>query len=340
MHKLTRRAQELLKLIIKFYSFRGEPVSSRAVVENTGWSMSAATIRNVMSQLEKDGYLYSPHISAGRIPTAKAYRFFVNSLKKDDIPIRGHVTEQLREILNAHQDNQTLLRMTSSLLAKWTKLAGLVTTPTHSSLSLRHIDFLSLDCDRILVIIVLNEGEVYHQITYSNETYSEQALHEAADHLTNLFFGQELTDICQRLTKPLTQGEAISIPLPIIEIFTASLALYNNQPDFLIEGYNHLFTVAGDQGIDQLRNLFDTMNQKQKLLSLYEECLAAESLHIVIGEESDDLSLGGYSVITAPYCIEGIKVGVLGVIGSTRMAYEEVIPIVNVSAKYLSAALN
>ncbi|MCW5589454.1 MAG: heat-inducible transcription repressor HrcA [Legionellales bacterium] len=339
---ISERAQHLLKILVKRYIQDGYPVGSKTLADDTNLSLSSATIRNIMADLEHCGYLTSPHTSAGRIPTPAAYRFFVDSIlsvqSETTIPIE---TIQAQLGIQDEASTHRYLQSVSSLLSGITKLAGLVSIPRRDQLLLRHVEFLPLSDKRVLVILVLNEKEVQNRIIYTDRIYSKAELQEAANLINQQYQGQELTQIHQLMLQAIENDKQSMQNLLARVIEITDKAFEPNQPeeDFILSGQDNLVNLAEDN-LDRLRNLFGAFSKKHDILHLIDKCLKADGLQIFIGDESGYQALGDCALITSTYQVEGKIAGVLGVIGPTRIAYERVIPIVDVTARLLSAALN
>ncbi len=338
--EISGRARILLKTLVETYIRDGQPVGSRTLLEQAGLPVSAATIRNVMSDLEERGYLHSPHTSAGRVPTALGYRFFVDSLLQVK-PLEEEAIAVLRSGLNPDKTSTELVQTASSLLSSITAQAGLVTVPRQEAGQLRQVEFLPLSGDRVLVILVINEREVQNRIIHTQRPFSEEQLREAAAMVTQRFAGRPLDWVQKQILREMEEARS-----RIDSYLQASLDLASRALDrevgedrYVVAGESHLLGNATADEIDRLRELFDAFEQKKDVLHLLERCARAEGVQIFIGEEAGYEVFGDYSVITAPYS-DGVQtLGVLGVIGPTRMAYERVIPIVDVTARMLSSAL-
>jgi heat-inducible transcriptional repressor len=338
---INERAQHLLKVLVERYIRDGQPVGSRTLATETQLGLSPATIRNVLSDLEEHGYLASPHTSAGRIPTVRGYRFFVDSLLTVK-PLDNNAVQQCQQQLKPDQNVPTLVSSASNLLSELTRLTGLVMLPRREHISLRQIEFLPLSDNRVLVILVLNEREVQNRIIYTKRIYSQNELQQAANYLNATYAGQEIARVRKKLLAAMQNDRATMDQLmrTAIEVADQVLETTPNEQDYVLAGQNHLFDLVDNTGIQGLRQLFTAFTQKHDILHLLDQCLNTNGVQIFIGEESGYDVLDECSVVTAPYSVEGQAVGVLGVIGPTRMPYERVISIVDVTAKLLSAALN
>lgn len=337
---VSERAHAILRSLVAHYIRDGQPVSSKMLAGSTGLSLSPATIRSVLADLEERGYLVSPHTSAGRIPTAQGYRLFVDSLLVTDA-LESHLVEQLSQQLNPTLNTQELIGSASTLVSNLTKLTGLVSLPKREHINLRHVEFLPLSDNRVLVILVLNEKEVQNRIIYTDKTYAANELEQAANFLNAHYAGKPLTQIRQHVLTAMQQDKRRMDDMMQMALSTVEQALVQaQQDDIKMSGELNLLNLAEAAGMDTLRNVFDAFSQKQVLLHLLDKSLAAEDVQLFIGEEAGYDALTACSVITAPYQEDGQVIGVVGVIGPTRMDYERVIPIVDLTAKLVSAALN
>lgn len=339
---LSERAQHLLRVLVERYIEDGQPVGSRTLSRDSGLDLSSATIRNVMADLEELGFLRSPHTSAGRVPTVRGYRFFVDSLLRVKALSDDEIAA-LRRHFDAAQGTTELMQGVSSMLSGITNMAGVVMLPRHNVQILRHIEFLPLSGRRVLVILVLNEQEVQNRIIDVEREYRPSELQQAANVLNERFAGRDLLVVRQDLLGELQATRASMNDLMETAINMAGKVFQDEDEDaedFVVEGQTNLMGFADLSDMDKLRQLFEAFSQKREILHLLDKCMQARGVQIFIGEEAGYEVLDECSVVTAPYTIEGQVLGVLGVIGPTRMAYERVIPIVEVSARLLAAVLN
>ena len=339
--QLSKRAQIILKALIERHIRDGQPVGSKTLLEESRLPLSAATVRNVMSDLEERGYLISPHTSAGRIPSSAGYRLFVDRLLQM-LPPDTQSLNTLRENLDPDKPAQELVQTASSILASITAQAGVVTTPRQRSNQLRQVEFLPLSGDRVLVILVTNEREVQNRIIHTRRIFSEEELRRAAQLLNRRFSGQALEAARVQILAEMESDQARIDQQMQATLDLASKAFdeENAENDCVVAGENQLLSSVEPEDLENLQHLFETLQRKKDLLHLLDRCIRASGIHIFIGEEAGYEVLGGYSVVTAPYTEGGRPVGVLGVIGPTRMAYHKVIPIVDITARMLSAALS
>src|SRR3954465_9165694 len=334
---LNERAQTLLKALVERYIADGQPVGSRALSRMSGLDLSPASIRNVMADLEEMGFIASPHTSAGRIPTPRGYRFFVDTLLTIK-PLDNVEIHQLEGQLHT-ESRQRIVSSTSQLLSDLTQFAGVVMTPRRAAM-FRQIEFVSLSDKRILVIIVSPEGDVQNRIFTLDRNYTPSELIEAANMLNQNSAGCSFEEVRRRIRGELKQVRESLSQLMAAALEVGSQAMDAND-DVVISGERNLLQVHDLSGnMASLRKLFDLFEKKSSLLQLLDVSSRAHGVQIFIGGESGLVPLDECSIVTAPYTVDGQVVGTLGVIGPTRMAYERVIPIVDITAKLLSSALS
>lgn len=342
MLEINERGQRLLKKLVEAYIRDGQPVGSRTLARDSGLDLSPATVRNIMIDLEDLGMVMSPHTSAGRVPTVKGYRLFVDALLKVQ-PLHDQEVIHLKNQLDMSGGRENLLGSTSALLSDITRMAGVVMVPRRDITVLRQIEFLPLsDDNRVLVIVVVNEREVQNRIITTVRRYSPAELQQAANYLTAMFAGKDLCAIRNAVLSDMKAAKD-EISTVMQSAITMAGQVFSDTPSetsYVLAGQTNLMDFTELSNLDKLRQLFDAFNKKSDILHLLDQCLRAESAQVFIGAESGYKALEECSIVTAPYMIEGRLVGVLGIIGPTRMAYERVIPIVDVTAKILSAALN
>jgi heat-inducible transcriptional repressor len=334
---LEPRAQHLLKTLIERYIGDGQPVGSRALSRHSGLELSPATIRNVMADLEEMGFISSPHTSAGRVPTPKGYRFFVDSLMVMK-PLESSEIHRLEGELVADRPKQ-LMSTAAGLLSQLTQFAGVVMTPKRREASFRHLEFLRLSERRVLLILVTAEGDVQNRILHTDRVYSQSQLVEATNYFNHNFAGQPFGSIRGRIAEELRELREDIAGLMTAAVDAGEGALAESESLFVTGEHNLMQADGPASNMDRLRRLFDMFDQKTSILHLLDVSQRAEGVQIYIGGESGISPLDEYSVITAPYEANGQVIGTLGVIGPTRMAYERVIPIVDVTAKLLSNAM-
>jgi heat-inducible transcriptional repressor len=342
MH-LNPRAELLLKTLIERYIADGEPVGSRTLARQPGLALSPATIRNVMVDLEELGLVRSPHTSAGRVPTQKGYRLFVDSLLKVR-PLDAAEVRKLQGELSAHQDPQQLIENASHLLSEISKLAGLVLVPRREEqLAFRHIDFVTLSNRRLLVILVTQDGHVDNRIIATDREYSPSELTEAANFFNASYGGMLLADVKRALVNDMQQATADMQRIMNVAVEMARKAFEAEKSEsegLVVTGESNLMDFPDLSDVKKLRKLFDAFQAKRDLLHLLDQSMQVNGVKIFIGSESGYEVLEDCSVVTATYCVDQQVVGTLGVVGPTRMPYEHVIPIVDLTARLLSAALS
>jgi heat-inducible transcriptional repressor len=335
---LNERTQLLLKTLIERYICDGQPVGSRALLQHSGLDISSATIRNIMADLEGIGLVSSPHTSAGRVPTAQAYRLFVDTMLVTR-PLDSLSVQQMEHQLQPDNPSR-LVAQASSLLSDLTHLTGVVATAKRSKQAIRQIDFLRLGDKRILLIIVMPDGDVENRVLVMERDYTESQLAEAGNFLNQHYAGYSFAQMRERLRGELQQLHQDMSAL-MAAVLAAGDAAETRQEDYVISGEHNLLGVeelSSDMG--RLRDLFSLFEQKTDLLRLLDAGRKGQGIHIFIGSESGLTSLSECSVIAAPYNADGSIVGTLAVVGPKRMNYERVIPIVDITAKLLSNALS
>jgi heat-inducible transcriptional repressor len=339
---LNERAQLLLKALIENYIRDGQPVGSRTLSRDSGLSLSSATIRNVMADLEDLGFVASPHTSAGRVPTDKGYRFFVDTLLKLK-PLHHEEVEEIERRLGVDASKgKSLVQTVSQMLSSVTRMAGLVTLPNPNYIALSHIEFVGLSENRALAVMVMDNREVQNRVVQLDRKYSTEELRRAANYLNESFSGRSLPDVRAQLVLQLQETRQHMNQL-MLDAIQVAQKVFDNEPErveYVIAGETNLMGFAELSNVDRLRRLFEAFNEKHDILRLLDGCLRADGIQIFIGQESGYRILDDISVVTAPYMLDNRVVGVLGIIGPTRMAYERVIPIVDVTAKLLGSALN
>jgi heat-inducible transcriptional repressor len=342
---LNERAQQLLRVLIENYIRDGQPVGSRVLSRESGLSLSSATVRNVMADLEELGFVTSPHTSSGRVPTDKGYRFFVDTLLHVQPLENAAVTELRRQLDAGHDSSKSLIAAASQLLSSVTHLAGVVTLPRTQQAAITQIEFVGLSENRVLAVLVLDDREVQNRILQLDRYFSPDQLKRAANYLNEQVRGRTLNQVRQEILRQMKEThehmnqimvDAISVAQKVFEVSPES----EDRIEYVIAGETNLMGVAELSSVERLRRLFEAFNEKRDFLHLLDLSLRAEGIQIFIGHESGYQVLDDCSVVTAPYGAGDAVMGVLGVIGPTRMAYERVIPIVDMTAKLLGAALN
>ena len=336
---LDSRARHLLRTLISRYIRDGEPVGSQTLARHAGLDLSAATIRGILGDLEEVGLLASPHTSAGRVPTAQGYRVFVDSLVQMQPLGEGEVA-RLRSELPAGSGTQALLGNASELLSAMTHFVGVVSAPKREQFAFRHIDFVPLDGRRVLAILVFADNDVQNRVIEPRRVYDPPELERVANYLNSHFAGRPLADIRTTLLRDLRSAQSEMEGLLAHTVELAEHAFVPVDDDMVLTGQTRLIGVQDLTDLDRLRELFETFARKREILQLLERTLQAPGMRIFIGEETGLAPLDGVSVVTAPYMAGGQVLGVLGVIGPTRMAYERVIPVVQAAADALGAAMD
>ncbi|MGH8173636.1 MAG: heat-inducible transcriptional repressor HrcA [Rhodanobacteraceae bacterium] len=338
-HPLDARARQLLRALIARYIADGQPVGSRTLAKASGLDVSPATIRNIMSDLEEFGLVSAPHTSAGRVPTSQGYRVFVDSLLEVR-PLDEPALDRMRSELPTDATTPDLLSSATSLLSEMTHFVGVVSVPKREEFPFRHIDFVPLDGNRVLVILVFTDSQVQNRVIATQHPYSPSELEQIANYLNANFAGMRIDDIRARLLREMQDEGARLNRLLSAAVEVAQQAFQTSADnDMLVAGQTNLMGKQEVSDVDRLRELFEAFQRKRDLLQLLERCATAEGVRLFIGEESGFAALDTYSLVTAPYGVGGRVLGVLGVIGPTRMAYERVIPVVQATAGIISGAL-
>jgi heat-inducible transcriptional repressor len=341
---LNNRAQRLLRILVESYIRDGLPVGSRSLSRDSGLNLSSATIRNVMADLEELGFVASPHTSAGRVPTDKGYRFFVDTLLRVQ-PLDPESVTELRRQLDGGHDAKALVATASQLLSSVTQLAGVVTLPSAQQAAITQIEFVGLSENRVLAVLVLNNSEVQNRIIQLDRSFQPEQLRRAANFLNAHFVGRSPGEVRQEILREMreTRENMNQIMLDAItvaqQVFTVADTGHEKM-DYVIAGETNLMGIGELSSVERLKRLFEAFNERSDFLHLLDHSLKAQGVQIFIGHESGYQVLDDCSLVTAPYSLGDQVVGVLGVIGPTRMAYERIIPIVDVTAKLLGAALN
>ena len=333
---LNDRAQILLKLLVEQYIADGQPVGSRTLSRQSGLDLSAATIRNVMADLEDLGYITSPHTSAGRVPTPRGYRVFVDSLLTVRPLDRAQIERVEGKLVPANP--QQLINTASQVLSELSSFAGVVSVTRRTEPAIRQIEFITLSERRVLLVLITTDGDVQNRIIHLTAQPSPARLVEAANYSHEHFAGQTLSHMQRRL-----RDELQTLREDMQALMGAVLATGSNSPvgDCVISGEGNLLRTEDlTADLANLRRLFEVFETKTGLLQIFDASSKAHGVQIFIGGESGVTALDECSVVTAPYEVDGQVVGTLGVIGPTRMAYERVIPIVDITARLLSSALS
>lgn len=339
-YELDERAQLLLRQLINSYTRDAQPVGSKNLAQMSGLDVSSATIRNIMAKLEDMGLVDSPHTSAGRIPTEAGYRFFIDSLLEVD-NLAQSAQQLISQSFSTDKTSSDLIHSATDILSRVTHLAGIVSLTHTAPAEVRHIEFMKLSDRRVLVILVINQDDVHNKVIHVDRDYSELQLQQAAQTLSRYLIGRSFENARKMLLEELSElrTDVNSIMETVLDAMDEVCSL-NDHEDLIMSGETNLLEYAELSDINKLRNLFNVFNEKTDLLKLLDGCTSADGVEIFIGSESGYSVLSDCSVVGAPYHVKGEIVGVLGVIGPTRIAYEQVIPAVDVTAKLLTSALN
>ena len=330
---LDDRAKLLLKALVERYIADGQPVGSRTLSRASGLDLSPATIRNVMSDLEELGLIASPHTSAGRIPTARGYRLFVDTM----LTVQR---EQLATPKLAADQPQRVIANAANLLSNLSQFVGVVMAPRRASV-FRHIEFLRLSERRYLVIIVSPEGDVQNRVVFTESDYTQQQLIEASNFLNANYAGLAIEQVRERLKAEVEtlRGEIGALMQAAMQ--AGSEAMTQAQDDVVISGERNLLSVSDfSSDMGQLRRAFDLFEQKTQLMRLLDISSQAPGVRIYIGGESQVVPFEELSIVSAPYEVDGQVVGTLGVIGPTRMPYDRMIQIVDITSRLVTNALS
>jgi len=339
---LNERAQHLLKVLVSRYIEEGLPVGSKTLAQSANLHVSPATIRNVMSELEDLGFVESPHTSAGRVPTIQGYRFFVDSLIESQSAGHQVLFDELQSQLEQDQNTHELVSSVSEFLSGVTKLAGIVTLPKVQQIRLRQLEFIPLSERRILAILVTSEDEVQNRILDVHRDFNLDELRMLSNFFNAEFSGMDVSQVRQMLLSQIQNdrdhmNRMLNVAVEMAEsLFTPQAS----DEDYILAGQSNLMGKDKLSNVDKLRLLFDAFTQKQEVLRLLDQCINTEGVQIFIGNESGYQIFDECSVVTSSYSIAGKSLGVLGVIGPTRMQYDRIIPIVDVTAKVMGAVLN
>jgi heat-inducible transcriptional repressor len=336
---LDKRAQILLKTLIERYIAEGQPIGSRTLSKYSGLDLSPATIRNAMSDLEEMGLIASPHTSAGRVPTPLGYRFFVDTL----LIVKQLHTGELQQLeTELHPDNpQRVVTAASQLLSQLTQFAGVVMTPRRRAPHVPPHRVSAPFEKRVLLIVVTPEGDVQNRILFTEREFTPSELVEAANFMNQNYAGQSFEDVRQRLHGELREIKHDMIRLLSVALEAGNKAVAEGNEQYIISGERNLFSVQElAQDVTRLKQLFELFERKSSLIQILDLSLRGQGVQIFIGGESGVSAPDDVSVVTSPYKVDGEVVGTVGVIGPTRMAYDRVIPIVDITAKLLSSALS
>ena len=338
---VNERAQHFLKVLIERYIRDGQPVGSRTLARDSGLDLSPATIRNVMADLEDLGLIRSPHTSAGRVPTVSGYRFFVDYLVTLQ-PVGDVDVDRLRASISGGHERKGLMEAASRALSDLTHMAGVVTIPRRDRLFFRQIEFLPLSSNRVLVILVSSDGEVQNRVIETKDPFPASKLENCANFLNEHYSGLTLQQMRSRLLEEMqdTRTRMDHIMARALEMVGQVLDGEDPKEDVVVAGQTNLLSFAELTQMDRLRQLFESFDHKREILHLLDRSVEADGVQIFIGEESSYAPFEDCSLVTASYGMDDEVAGVLAVVGPTRMAYDRVIPVVDVTAKLLGAMLN
>lgn len=344
MVELTERKQRLLMALVERHIRDGQPVASRALAESGALKASPATIRNVMAELEDLGVLASPHTSAGRVPTDLGYRLYVDALLRAAPSVASHtqaLRHELEQLIPLDQSPKELVQRASRALAELTRMAGLVVVPRRDVATLRQVEFLPLSDRRVLVVLVVNRAEVQNRVIHTDRDYSDTELKQASNYINRTYGGCNLDQICDGLLSTLRADKAQMDALMQTAVDVAAKALTGDEVegDYVVSGEANLLGLAQADNLDRMRDLFEAFTHKRDILHLLERSKRAEGVQIFIGSEAGHQAFDEVSMVAAPYQVNAMTVGVLAVVGPTRMDYERVIPTVDITARILSATL-
>lgn len=340
---VTERCQLVLKALIEEYLATGAPVGSKTLAEKGCLGLSSASIRNVMAELEDLGLIVSPHRSAGRVPTAEGLQYFLDNLLLFNT--LAHTTvSHIEQQLKTEQSHQNLIQSAPSILSTLTNWVGVVTVPKYQQMILRHIEFVPITAKKVLVILVINGYDIQNIMLQLDVPFSAASLQQAANYMNHHFSGLGLETVRQQLYQGMQSDkhEFDEVMQTVLTMAKASLAPLSEQEKntVMVSDEEGLFSCVRHQSMDELHHLLTAFSQKQQILTLLDECLRGDGIQIFIGEGSGQEALTQCSLVTANYHYQGKAIGVLGVIGPMRMRYEQVVPIVEATAKLLSSALN
>ena len=341
MPDLNERAKYLLKVLIEGYIVDGQPIGSSLLAKRSGLDLSPATIRNVMASLEDAGYIHAPHTSAGRVPTSQGYRLFVDTLVNVK-PLEQQEC-QLLEVELDQTSSSNLIQSASTMLSGLTHLTGIVMAPQGEVRSIRHIEFLQLSDNQILVVLVMSNNDVENRMIQLEREFSSSELQQSSNYLNEILVGKDIQQARAVLLQEMedVREDMNSMMLSAIDLGEKAVSGLSEAQaeDYVIAGETNLMEYDDLSDVVKLRQLFNAFNQKRDILGLLDRCMDADGVQIFIGRESGHDVFGDCSVVTAPYQIDESHIGVLGVIGPKRMHYDRVIPVVDITAKLLSAAL-
>ena len=336
---LTERSRQILEAIIEDYIITAEPVGSRTITRRHGLSLSPATVRNVMSDLEEMGFLVSPHTSAGRVPTDKAYRFYVDSLVGHNKIAREEREEIRKRCSLTGKDVGEVLKETSRMLSSVSHYMGIVMGPRFTANVFRHIEFVKLSGKRILAILVSQSGSVQNKIIETDEELQAADLTGMANYLNDILKGLTITQVKNKILEEMQEEKIRYDALLARALELSRQTLEETNVEVFIEGQANILDQPEFADVAKMKEIIRAFEEKGQLLALLERCMAAEGVQIFIGAESHLNRMSGMSLVTATYVTGKNTLGILGVIGPTRMGYAKIIPIVDYTAKQVSRLL-
>lgn len=338
---LDARARHLFKVLVERHIRDGAPVGSRTLASESGLDISPATVRSIMVELEELGLVASPHTSAGRVPTDKGYRLFIDALLTIDPPAQ-HEVDRLRELLSDEASLQQLAVSVSGLLSGVSSMAAVVLLPRRERMILRHIELVPMDGNRVLALLVIDRQEVRSCTVATERRFEQNELRAAANYLNSVFAGRDLAEIRRALLSELRAAQE-SMDRVVYSAMRMAEQVFTDDngagDDVVVSGQTRLMGFEDLSDIEKLRVLFETFDEKRKMLHLLDQCLRNGGLQVLIGKESGVAVLDDCSLVTSTYG-NGHESGVIGVIGPMRMSYRRVIPLVDMAARMVSAALN
>ncbi len=334
------RAQTILHVLIENYIQTGQPVSSRTLARSAGLGLSAASVRNVMSDLESLGYITSPHVSAGRLPTARGYRKFVDTMLEMQ-PLKARELQRLRSNLDPRKEGRELCEEAGGLLSELAHMAGIVTVQSRRAVRLKCVEFIALDKRRVLAVLILQNGEIENRILKTDREYGSSELVSYANYLNEHFADGYLEAVREKILQELRDMRE-HVNRVMLEAISLAGRVFKDLPqksDCMVSGQTNLMQFEELADLDYLYRLFGALNEKREMLKLLDQCAEAQGVKIFIGQESGYQVLQGCSVVSSPYTVDDRVVGVLAVIGPTRMAYGRIVPLVDITARLLGQAL-
>ena len=333
---LSEKTAHLFKILVEQYLEEGSPISSSTIAKNSEYSVSSATVRNNLVKLQEMGLVSAPHTSSGRIPTQHGLRLFVDGLITYE-PLDSESKQQLWEELNRGQVGQDLIEDASQMLSEISQLTGLVTIPLAEQVSLRQVEFIQLSGNQVLAILVVNDREVQNRVIETSRRYTEIELKQAANYINDAFSGQSLQTIRKGVLESMSDDQSEINTLLQNTIDIASKAFAEEEHDFVVAGESHL--VSPSASTEEIKKLLDAFEHKSAIVHLLDACIEGKGVRLFIGQESGFEPFDYFSLVTAPYEVRGKVAGVIGVIGPTRMSYQRVVPLVDVTSRVLGQVL-